>query len=195
MHPEIVTKNPGKCPKCHMDLLKVENAKVHPDPNQSSYKPLIVVIGLIFLVALAITSKNAQNELFSFKDFLQYLMIGFFLTFGGFKLMDLKGFADGYKTYDLLAMRLPSYGYVYPLIELFLGFSMIVLPHNGLLLVFEILIMAFSGIGVLIKLLKKERFQCACLGTFLKVPLTKITFIEDFGMAAIGIILLILTKV
>jgi hypothetical protein len=52
--------------------------------------------------------------------------------------------------------------------------------------------MAFSGVGVAIKLAKKERFQCACLGTFLKVPLTKVTLVEDFGMAALAALMLIL---
>ena len=75
--------------------------------------------------------------------------------------MDLKGFADGYKTYDLLAKKMPVYGYVYPFIELFLGISMI-LSANDLIIFFEIFIMIFSGLGVVIKLIKKERFQFAC---------------------------------
>jgi hypothetical protein len=64
----------------------------------------------------------------------------------------------------------------------------------GQILLSEIFIMTFSGIGVLLKILKKERFQCVCLGTFLKVPLTKVTLIEDFGMALLGIALLFLGK-
>jgi hypothetical protein len=52
--------------------------------------------------------------------------------------------------------------------------------------------MLFSGLGVAIKLAKKEKFQCACLGTFLKVPLTKVTLVEDFGMALLALILLVL---
>ena len=55
---------------------------------------------------------------------------------------------------------------------------------------FEIVVMIFSGIGVAIKLARREKFQCACLGTFLKVPLTKVTLIEDFGMALLAIIML-----
>jgi hypothetical protein len=50
--------------------------------------------------------------------------------------------------------------------------------------------MSFSGLGVTIKLMKKETFQCACLGTFLKVPLTKVTVIEDFGMVALALVML-----
>jgi hypothetical protein len=55
----------------------------------------------------------------------------------------------------------------------------------------EIAVMGFSGIGVAIKLTRGEQFQCACLGTALNVPLTSVTLIEDFGMAALALVLLL----
>jgi hypothetical protein len=116
-------------------------------------------------------------------------MAGFFITFAGFKLVDLRGFADGYSTYDLLAQKWLGYGYLYSFIELFFGLSMILIPHSKELLLAEFAIMAFSGIGVAIKIARKEKFQCACLGTFLKVPLTKVTLVEDFGMAILALIM------
>ena len=118
-------------------------------------------------------------------------MAGFFIVFAGFKLMDLKGFAEGYSTYDLLAQRWFGYGYIYPFIELGFGLAMLVGLMSSTLLWAEIIVMLFSGIGVSIKLAKGEEFQCACLGTFLKVPLTKITLFEDFGMALLALILLL----
>ena len=33
----------------------------------------------------------------------------------------LRGFADAYRTYDVVARRVPAYGYVYPFVELLLG--------------------------------------------------------------------------
>ena len=47
--------------------------------------------------------------------------------------------------------------------------------------------MLFGGIGVSIKIAKREKFQCACLGTFINVPLTYITIIENFGMATMAL--------
>jgi hypothetical protein len=67
------------------------------------------------------------------------------------------------------------------------------MPFSTGLLVAEIAVMVFSGIGVAIKIAKKEEFMCACLGTFLKIPLTKVTLVEDFGMAALGMIMLLLS--
>lgn len=157
-----------------------------------SYMPLIVIISVILLTAITISIHDASFDMFSFEKLISYFMIGFFLTFATFKLMDLKGFAHGYQTYDLLAQKAAWYGYIYPFIELFFGFAMILLPFSKSLIIVEFIVMAFSGLGVAIKIAKKETFICACLGTFLKIPLTKVTLIEDFGMAALALIMLFL---
>lgn len=182
MHPEIQQKKPGKCPKCGMDLVLAGTEEHH----EGSYTPLFVVIGFIFLTTLTLSFRNAQIGAFNFSTSLSYFMIGFFLVFSGFKLMDLKGFAQGYATYDLLAKKWFGYGYIYPFIELFFGLAMILFPFSKSLLWAELLVMTFSGLGVALKLARKEKFQCSCLGTFLKVPLTKVTLIEDFGMALLA---------
>lgn len=192
MHPEVRQNKPGKCPKCGMKLVLQNQVKsTKPD---SSYTPLIVIVGLISLVTLTLTYRDIQTGIFTISSTIAYFMIGFFLTFSGFKLMDLKGFADGYFTYDLLAQRFYNYGYIYPFVELLFGLAMIIIPQSRPLLWLEFFVMAFSGLGVAIKLLKKEKFQCSCLGTFLKVPLTKVTLIEDFGMAILALLLLLLKK-
>ena len=194
MHPEIVSDKPGRCPKCGMALvLKAEAPlKVHKSEDKGlgvltwrSYMPLVVVIALITAVS-AIVSRNGELS-----DFIINFMTGFFIVFAGFKLMDLKGFAQGYSTYDLLAQKWLGYGYIYPFIELAFGFLMLSGYHPEWLLWTEFAVMAFSGLGVAAKLAKGEEFMCACLGTFLKVPLTKVTLVEDFGMAALALILLL----
>ena len=152
-----------------------------------SYMPLIVII-LLITIASVITSWNSQPSL---PQFILNFMTGFFLVFAGFKLMDLKGFAEGYATYDLLARRVKAYGYVYPFIELTFGLLMLAGYHPVWLLWTEFVVMTFSGIGVAIKIAKREPFMCACLGTFLKVPLTYVTLIEDFGMAILAFVLLV----
>ena len=195
MHPEVVSDNPGKCPKCGMALVIKDEKKpvVHINEDKGlgvitwkSYVPLIVIIGLITIASAIVSQFSLQNFLLSF-------MTGFFLVFAGFKLMDLKGFAEGYSTYDLLAKRWFGYGYTYPFIELAFGFLMLAGYHPAWLLWTEFVVKAFSGIGVAIKIARREPFMCACLGTFLKVPLTKVTLIEDFGMAALALLLIFLS--
>jgi hypothetical protein len=198
MHPEVESAGPTRCPKCGMDLvLRTELAygkTIHRDAEASlkCYIPLFIIVGLILLVSITISIRDLQLGLWSLPQGITYFMTGFFLVFSGFKLMDLNGFARGYSTYDLLAKKWFGYGYIYPFIELAFGLSMLLIPHSTALLIFEILVMGFSGIGVAIKIAKKEKFQCACLGTFLKVPLTKVTLIEDFGMVFLAFLLLIL---
>ena len=106
--------------------------------------------------------------------------------------MDLRGFVEGYSTYDLLAQRIKNYGYVYPFLELGLGLLYLVQIWPLFTNIATVLLLGFSGIGVARKLLRHEKFQCACLGTFLKVPLTKVTLIEDFGMAAMALMMLLM---
>ncbi len=191
MHPEVVSKKPGRCTKCGMDLVNEETPSSPIVESKNSYTPLVVIILLIVIVSSAVGLKDYLNHQFSFEKLVSYFMSGFFITFAGFKLLDLKGFAQGYFTYDLLATRWFNYGYLYPFIELFFGLAMILDLQPTAILLLEVIVMSFSGLGVAIKLAKKEKFQCACLGTIFKLPLTKVTLIEDFGMAFLALILLI----
>lgn len=204
MHPEIQQNHPGECPKCGMALvLKDENKEIAHKKSAvedkglgkitwKSYAPLFIVIVIILIGSLAVSFTDYQTNSFSLEKLLTYFMAGFFLVFGMFKMMDLKGFAEGYSTYDLFAQKWRGYGYIYPFIEIGFGLAMIISPFVVEIIIAEIVIMIFSGIGVAIKIAKKEPFMCVCLGTFLKVPLTKVTLIEDFGMAFLGIIMLII---
>jgi len=188
MHPEVISDSPGNCPKCGMKLVfKSEIDKGIPQEGiERSYMPLIVLILLILLTSFVISFKLG----FSIKNLVFNFMIGFFLVFSSFKLINLKGFAEGYSMYDLLAKRVFVYGYVYPFIELFFALAMILNLYPKQILLAEIIVMSFSGLGVAIKITKREKFQCVCLGTFLKVPLTWVTLIEDFGMTILALFLL-----
>jgi hypothetical protein len=203
MHPEIIREKPGRCPKCGMKLIQKTHKgmthaaeiahTIHEEKTSwKSYLPLIVIIALIILTSSVISWRDFQLGNFAQEKFIMYFMSGFFLVFAGFKLMDLKGFAEGYATYDILAKKWFAYGYIYPFIELFFGLAMILNIQPQRVLWAELLVMGFSGLGVALKLAKREKFQCACLGTFLKVPLTKVTLVEDFGMAFLAALLLFL---
>jgi uncharacterized membrane protein len=191
MHPEVKQNKPGNCPKCGMRLVNKEDKKA--ETKKESYQPLLIIIGLILLTAVTIAFKSYQElNFFNLKSFIATFMAGFFIVFAGFKLIDIRGFAEGYHTYDLLAQRVFGYGYIYPFVELFFGLAMILTPSSAVLLWSELLVMSFSGIGVLTKLLKREKFRCVCLGTAFNLPLTNVTLIEDFGMAALALLMLVL---
>jgi hypothetical protein len=165
-----------------------ETDAMHPKRSfTATYKPLFVIVGLILLASVVAAVAGGGN----WHDGMINFMAGFFLVFAGLKLLDVPGFAKGYATYDLLAARVPAYGYAYPFIELTLG--LLYLSRYGLDIVnvATVVLMLFSGIGVAIKIAKGSSFQCACLGTMIKVPLTNVTLIEDFGMAAMALAMLV----
>lgn len=198
MHPEIKSNKAGTCPKCGMKLVLSRQKGKHSSDYASektgllNYVPLIVIISLIILTTLTLSINDYLNNIFAVENLISYFMTCFFITFAGFKLMDIKGFARGYSTYDLLARKWFPYGYIYPFIELAFGLTMILKIWPQFVLWSELFVMTFSGLGVALKLARGQKFQCACLGTFLKVPLTKITLIEDFAMAGLAGLLLIL---
>ena len=47
-------------------------------------------------------------------------------------------------------------------------------------------LMLVGAVGVLSALLAKRTIRCACLGTALNLPMTKVTLIEDLTMAAMA---------
>ncbi len=187
MHSEVKSETPGKCPKCGMNLVK--EGEQSSSVEKTNYVPLLTIVGIIILVALVLTSKE---QTFNLKQSIAYFMSGFFLIFSGFKMLDLKGFAQGYSMYDLLAKRVFVYGYIYPFIELLFGLGMIINPFSKSLLTAELVVMSFSGLGVIAEMAKKRKIQCVCLGTVIKVPLTSVTLVEDFGMAFLALLMLLL---
>ena len=119
----------------------------------------------------------------------------FFIVFSLFKMPAWRGFTQAFKEYDLIAKYIPFYAWIYPAIELILGIMFIINFYIPLYLVviswITLIMLGIGGIGVTIKILKKEKFQCACLGTWINVPLTKVTLLEDILMVIMAIILLV----
>jgi heavy metal-binding protein/methylamine utilization protein MauE len=202
MHPDVRSDEPGRCPTCGMRLVPEDQipAGSHPQKEQTrttsdirQYRPLIVIIGLIALATLALALRDAQRGEVQWQNVMTTFMAGFFLVFAGFKLLDLKGFADGYATYDLLARRMGAYGYAYPFIELLLGLAYLVQFRLPITNIITVVVMTFSGLGVALKVAKREPFTCVCLGTVFKVPLTTVTLVEDFGMALMALAALVVS--
>ena len=200
MHSEIQQETAGKCPKCGLLLVLAvtiaENKVTYDDRGLGvltwrSYVPLLVIIFLILTVSVVVSWRDYHMSKFSIFQSISYFMTGFFIVFSGFKIMDLRWFAEGYSTYDLLAQKMFWYGYLYPFIELGFGLLMLTGIQTQSLLWSEVGVMAFSGWGIVQKLVRKEPVKCVCLGTFLKIPLTNVTLVEDFGMAILALILVL----
>lgn len=118
-------------------------------------------------------------------------MAGFFLVFSFFKLLNLKGFAESYAMYDVLAKRIPSWGYVYAFVELGLGLAYLVNFNPYFTNVVTLAIMSLSIIGVLQSVINKKKIQCACLGAVFNLPMSTVTIIEDALMIVMSGVMLI----
>ncbi len=114
MHPEVISDKPGECPKCAMALVKKDDQTRVKPSKLSVYQPLIIIIGIIALATLLLAVKEIESNTFTLRDAMSNFMAGFFLVFAGAKLLDLRGFARAYYSYDLLARRFFTYGYIYP---------------------------------------------------------------------------------
>jgi copper chaperone CopZ len=113
---------------------------------------------------------------------MRYFMAGFFLVFAFFKLLDVRAFASAYAGYDLLAARWPTWGLVYPFVELALGMAYLANYNPVLTSWVTIIVMGFSAIGVVRAVMSKNKIQCACLGTVFQLPMSTVTVVEDVGM-------------
>ena len=153
-----------------------------------TYKPIILIFayitGVSFLVQIGTT--RFDNLLF-----MRYFMAGFFLVFSFFKLLNLKGFADSYAMYDVLAKRVPIWGYAYAFIELGLGLAYLVNFNPYFTNVVTLAVMSLSIIGVLQSVINKKKIQCACLGAVFNLPMSTVTIIEDSLMIVMSGVMLI----
>jgi hypothetical protein len=150
--------------------------------NPIEYLKFILVLIGITLLALAV------SRIFSL-DFMRSFMGSFFIVFALFKLLDLPGFVMSYIGYDIIASKFNGYAYIFPFIELFLGIgSFINFPYINYAI---LIITMISAIGVIKQLLRKSKIKCACLGTYIKLPLTTVSLVEDLGMGIMALILLL----
>jgi len=149
-----------------------------------TYKPILMVFGYITGVTLLIQYTNSS---FNGMQWMNHFMAGFFLVFSFFKLLNLKGFAESYAMYDIVAIRIKNYAYLYAFIELGLGIAYLIEFNPLLTNAITLIVMSVSIIGVLKSVLDNKKIKCACLGDVFNLPMSTITIIEDalmIGMSA-----------
>ena len=116
----------------------------------------------------------------------------FLLTFSMLKLFHLRGFAEGFQQYDLLAKRSRGYALLYPFLELALALGYLSHWQPQLVYVSTVVLMTFGALGVFQALAKGLDLKCACMGNTLNVPLSTVAIIEDVGMAMMALAMLLL---
>lgn len=158
----------------------------------TTYFPLLLILAFIVLVSVLVQlSPIFAGQTFDFMQWMMHFMAGFFLVFAFFKLLDIRGFADSYAMYDLLAMRIKAYGYIYPFIELGLGIAYLLAWQPLLTNAITFFVMVFSSLGVIRAVLNQQKIRCACLGAVFNLPMSTVTIIEDLLMAGMALWMLL----
>jgi cation transport ATPase len=168
-----------------------EQHSVADDPTPESLYPLFLIVGFILGVTLLVAWSTGD---WAVEPMMRHFMAGFFIVFSFFKLLDPPGFVSAYRGYDLLARKSATWAWMYPYIELALGVMYLMAWIPVWTNIITLILMLIGAIGVLKALLDKRAIRCACLGTALNLPMTKVTLVEDLTMASMaGGMLILLT--
>jgi cation transport ATPase len=163
--------------------------KVHFIKWIKTYKPVLIIVAYLFAITVLIEINKTDCRL---ENWMSNFMSGFFLVFSFFKMLDLKGFASTYSTYDIVAKRWYSWGYIYVFIELGIGIAYLLKSHLLIIDSITLLIMLLSLWGVVQTILDKKQIKCACLGTVFNLPMGTLTIIENVLMIGMSIIMITL---
>lgn len=157
-----------------------------PDPEETTYTPVIAVFAVAGLLALAV-SWAAFGTLLTLRAaewFISFSMCILALL----KLQDVETFSTMFLNYDLLARRYVPYSYAYPFAELLAG----VLMAAGALAWLSVPVALFiGGIGAFsvfkAAYIDKRELKCACVGGGSSVPLGFVSLTENLMMIAMAV--------
>jgi copper chaperone CopZ len=157
----------------------------------TTYRPLLTIVGYILLVTILAQAPAIAAGTFNGETWMRHFMAGFFLTFSFFKLLDVRSFADVYRGYDLLAARWPTWGWMYPFVELALGVAYLINVAPRLTNAVTFVVMTFSALGVIRAVMNRQQIRCACLGAVFNLPMSTVTIVEDVLMAGMALVMLL----
>jgi cation transport ATPase len=176
-------------------IAEADDGMHHQDATQqesswlTTYKPILLIGAYITGITLLV---EAISSHFNWENWMQNFMAGFFLVFSFFKLLNLKGFAESYAMYDIVAKKWNNWGYVYAFTELALGLAFLTGFNPMLTNTVTFVVMTVSIIGVLQSVLNKRKIKCACLGDVFNLPMSTVTIIEDALMISMSAVMLLM---
>ena len=176
---------------------KVKKSSItkHKDPDSpksDSHAIEYTKLAGVFVVVSGLAWVHAAQRGLDLMQYLESFMGMFFLIFASFKLYKLKEFAYGVKSYATFQDKSVWWGYIYPFVQVafgtlyLLGLGSVIL--NGVVFLWS----AYGAYIVWLTLQQKGDFHCLCLGGVIKLPLSTISFVEDFGMSVMALVMLLL---
>lgn len=154
----------------------------------TTYTPVIAIFAVTLLLSLAFSLSGAGLSMYTLELFVALTMAVLAIQ----KLQDLTSFSNSFITYDLLAMKVIPYAYVYPFLEAFVGIGMIAALPLYLVAPISLFIGSVGAISVIKAVyIDKRELKCACVGGDSNVPLGFISLTENLFMIAAGIWMLV----
>ena len=166
-----------------------KSSEVDNKTPKSELRKLFPLLLIFIYISIASIGMN-MPKIDSSQLMLDFMGL-FYIVFSFFKFLDYKNFPASFAMYDPIAMRLSHYGWSYPFIETTLGILILFRIEILLTMIITIAMLGITTIGVTKTLLQGKNIQCACLGTTLKLPMTKATFIENSVMIIMALSFLI----
>lgn len=168
------------------DDLRAHFGKEVKGADETSYKPVIAIFSVAFLMALSV-SWYTFGTVFSIRAVEWFIAISMCIL-AIQKLQDIESFSTMFLNYDLLAQRWVRYGYVYPFGEALAGVLMIA----GELIWIAAPVALFIGTVGAASVFKavyidKHELKCACVGGSSNVPLGFVSLTENLMMIAMAI--------
>lgn len=152
----------------------------------TTYTPVIAIFSVSFLlsVAFSFASDNSLLSMQTAELFVALTMAVLAIQ----KLQDLFSFTNSFITYDLVAMKVVRYAYVYPFLEAFVGIGMIAGLSAYIIAPISLFIGGVGAVSVIKAVyIDKRELKCACVGGDSNVPLGFISLTENLFMIAAGI--------
>ena len=152
----------------------------------TTYTPVIAIFSVSFLlsVAFSFASDNSLLSMQTAELFVALTMAVLAIQ----KLQDLFSFTNSFITYDLVAMKVVRYAYVYPFLEAFVGIGMIAGLPAYIIAPISLFIGGVGAVSVIKAVyIDRRELKCACVGGDSNVPLGFISLTENLFMIAAGI--------
>ncbi|MDN5568259.1 MAG: glutaredoxin [Paracoccus sp. (in: a-proteobacteria)] len=172
------------------DDLMTHFGKSAPDPQATSYTPVLALFAMAAAMALAASWAAFGNvlTLVAGEWFVAFSMCLLALQ----KLKDVESFSTMFLNYDLLAKRWVRYGYVYPFAE---GLAGVLMISGALVWISAPVALVIGTIGAVSVFkavyIDKRELKCACVGGDSNVPLGFVSLTENLMMVAMAVWMLV----
>jgi len=157
-----------------------------PDPEATSYTPVIAVFLTAALIAMAASWAVLGTSLsvIAAEWFVSIAM----MLLAMLKLQDIEKFSTMFLGYDLLARRWVPYSYAYPFLEWGAGALMTAHALPWLSIPVALTIGTVGAVSVFYAVyVQKRELKCACVGGSSNVPLGFVSLTENLFMVAMAL--------